>query len=190
VITTGDGGMLTTNNPDYDKKFRLLRHHGMNISDLARHSSKKVVFEKYVTTGYNYRMTDIQAAVGIEQLKKLPQMLAERRKIADLYRQKLKDIPWLKLPDEPAYCKTNWQSYPIKVLENAPLSRDNLMQLLLDAGISTRRGITNAHQEMPYSLNITLKASELARDSVILLPMFNGMEKKQIEKITEKIENV
>ena len=187
VITTGDGGMLATNNPDYDRKFRLLRHHGMSISDVVRHGAKKIVFEEYVITGYNYRMTDIQAAVGIEQLKKLPQMLAERRKIAGLYRQKLKDIPWLKLPNEPAYGKANWQSYPIRVLENAPLSRDNLMQYFLDAGIATRRGITNAHQEPPYSLNITLRASELARDSVILLPIFNGMTKKQIEKICKLI---
>ena len=72
--------MLTTNNPEYDRKFRLLRQHAMSVPDTVRHSSKKVIFEEYVTTGFNYRMTDVQAAIGIEQLKRLPGFLKDRRK--------------------------------------------------------------------------------------------------------------
>ena len=183
IVATGDGGMITTANPEYDRKFRLLRQHGMSVPDTTRHTARKVIFEDYVTTGYNYRMTDLQAAIGIEQLKKLPGFLEERRGIAALYREKLKDVRWLELPRESATCKPNWQSFPVKVKSGSPVSRDDLMQLLLDVGISTRRGIMNAHQEPPYSSNLQLPQSEYARDSVILLPLFNGMEKSDVEEV-------
>ena len=190
VLTTGDGGMITTNNPDHDKKFRLLRQHGMAISDIERHRGKKIIFEEYTTTGFNYRMTDIQAAVGLKQLKKLPRMIEERRKISKLYSKGLNDIPWLVSPPEPSFCKANWQSYPIRVLENSPLSRNEVMQYLLDETISTRRGIMNAHQEPAYRNHFSLRNSELARDSVILLPFFNGMNEQEIEKVTQKLKKI
>lgn len=190
ILTTGDGGMLTTNKADYDNKLRLLRQHGMSVSDAARHTSVKVIFEEYVTTGFNYRMTDIQAAVGIEQLKRLPDFLKERRRIDSLYRDAFRDISWLTIPGEPEYCKSNWQSYPIRIGDNAPLNRNELMQYLLDNGISTRRGIMNAHQERPYDSGLSLAESESARDSVILLPLFHGMTGKQIEDVISKIKNV
>lgn len=190
LITTGEGGMLTTNSAEFDAKFRLLRQHCMSVSDTARHASKKVVIEEYLDVGYNYRMSDVQAAIGVEQLKKLPRIIKDRRASADIYKERLKDIKWLKVPREPSYCRTNWQSYPVAISDNAPVSRDGLMQRLLDAGISTRRGIMNAHQEKPYrSMGYSLKASEQARDSVILLPMFCGLRKKDIEKIAGVMEN-
>jgi len=189
VITTGDGGMITTNNPEYDKQFRLLRQHGMSVSDVARHSARKIIIEEYVTTGFNYRMTDIQAAVGIEQLRKLEYMLKERRRIAEIYRGCLKGISWLKMPSESEYCKSNWQSYPVCILDNSPLSRDELMQFLLNCGISTRPGIMNIHQEKAYDSKIYLKNSELAHKRVILLPFFYGISDKQIKEITEKIKD-
>lgn len=189
IITTGEGGMLTTNNSDYAKEIRLLRHQGMSVSDKVRHNAKKVIFEEYLITGYNYRMSDIQAAIGVEQLKKLPQILLKRRKIAESYYKGLKDIFWLKLPKEADYHRTNWQSYPVRVLENAPLSRDRLMQYLLDNKVSTRRGIMNAHQEKIYTSNTPLKSSELARDSVLLLPIFDAMKEMQIKKIVNLIKN-
>ncbi|MCK4791971.1 MAG: DegT/DnrJ/EryC1/StrS family aminotransferase [Desulfobacteraceae bacterium] len=188
ILTTGDGGMITTNDPEYDKKFRLLRQHGMSVSDVARHSAKKIIFEKYVFTGYNYRLTDIQAAVGIEQLKKLLDMLRERRRIAAFYRENLEDIPWLTLPLEPVLGKTNWQSYPVRVLENAPLSRNELMKYLLDKGISTRRGIINAHQEPAYiDADWCLPKSELCRDNVILLPLFSDIKIENLRYISNVI---
>ncbi|MBN1353761.1 MAG: DegT/DnrJ/EryC1/StrS family aminotransferase [Candidatus Omnitrophica bacterium] len=193
VITTGDGGMLTANNNNYDKKFRLLRHQGMSISDRDRHCSKKVIFEKYPATGYNYRMTDIQAAIGIEQLKKIKRIVKKRRQIARLYGSELKGVKWLKLPVEPFYCRSNWQSYPVRILKkNAPLERNRLMQRLLDAGISTRRGIMNAHQEKAYALSgtdVRLKNSELARDEVMLLPIFYDMRESQVKKVAKEIRN-
>ena len=123
--------MLTTNRADLIEKFRLLRQHGMSISDHLRHESDKVIFESYPIMGYNYRMTDIQAAMGIEQLKKLPEMIRKRRQVEAWYRQHLSSIDWLQLPYEPDYVRTNWQSYPVVVLPDAPLPRDALMQLRL-----------------------------------------------------------
>ena len=83
VISTGDGGMITTRHADWDSKFRLLRQHAMSVPDTVRHGSNQVIFESYPTVGYNYRMTDIQAAVGREQLKRLPEIVRERRALAD-----------------------------------------------------------------------------------------------------------
>jgi dTDP-4-amino-4,6-dideoxygalactose transaminase len=190
IVATGDGGMITTNNPDYDSKFRLLRQHAMSVPDTIRHSSRKIIFEEYVTTGFNYRMTDVQAAIGIEQLKRLPGFLAERRKLAALYFDKLRDVSWLDLPYEPAYCRGNWQSYPVRVLDHSPVSRDELMQQLLDAEISTRRGIMNAHQEPAYISEFSLVHSEKARDSVILLPLYTGMTEVEVEAVIKRIRNV
>jgi perosamine synthetase len=187
VITTGDGGMITTSSPGHDTRFRLLRQHGMSVSDVIRHKADKVIFEEYVTTGFNYRMTDIQAAVGVEQIRRLADIVPEKRRLAGLYREGLQDIAWMVPPVEPAYCKTNWQSYPVRILDSAPVSRNELMQRLLDAGISTRRGIMNAHQESTYSPRPNLSNSESARDSVILLPLFYGMTEDQVETVIGKI---
>jgi perosamine synthetase len=184
VITTGDGGMITTNNPEYDKEFRLLRQHGMSVSDIARHSARKIIIEKYVTTGFNYRMTDIQASVGIEQLKKLSEIIKNYRNIDILYHKYLCDIDWLKLPEEPEYSRTNHQSYPVRILKNTPLSRNELMQYLMYNGVSSRPGIMNAHQEKPYlNLNCKLPESEKAREDVLLLPIYMGFSEKDIETI-------
>ncbi|MBN2452682.1 MAG: DegT/DnrJ/EryC1/StrS family aminotransferase [Candidatus Omnitrophica bacterium] len=190
ILTTGDGGMLTTCSAKHDRLFRLLRQHGMSVSDRKRHIAAKVSFESYLMTGYNYRMTDIQAAVGIEQLKRIDVMIAGRRRLASVYEKELSDVPWLRLPTEPAYCRTNYQSYPVTVLKGAPRSRDSLMQRLLDRGVSTRRGIMNAHQEAPYRAHREdLKMSERARDSVILLPVFHGLKEVEIRKIAEIIKD-
>lgn len=190
VVTTGDGGMLTTDDADMDRRFRLLRQHGMSVSDIARHGARKVEFEEYLSTGYNYRMTDIQAAVGIEQLRRLPGFIAERRALADAYLAGLGGVSWLGLPCEPAYARTNWQSYPVRVLKGAPVGRDGLMQRLLDAGISTRRGIMNAHQERPYQMTEwRLPHSEAARDEVILLPLFSEMSPEQLQRVVATVRN-
>lgn len=189
VVATGDGGMITADNPEFDKKLRLLRQHGMSVPDTVRHNSGEVVFEEYLTTAYNYRMTDLQAAIGIEQLKKLPEFIARRRQIADWYAEKLQDLSWLSLPKESLFCRSNWQSYPVRVRENAPVGRDKLMQILLDGGISTRRGIMNAHQELPYRSALSLPESEAARDSVILLPIFNAMKEEEVDEVVKGVKN-
>lgn len=188
VLTTGDGGMLTTNDPEMDSKFRLWRQHGMSASDLARHASNSVVFEAYLTTGYNYRMTDIQAAIGIEQLKKLDGIIQERRKLVEGYQAILDNVNGIALPLEPASAKTNWQSYPVRLVNATAQKQRDIMQFLQDKGIACRRGIMNAHQESPYILaNWHLPYSEASRDQVILLPLYCGMDEHKLRHITRAV---
>jgi perosamine synthetase len=180
--------MLTTNNSEYDAKFRLLRQHGMSVPDTVRHKSKEVIFEDYLTTGFNFRMTDIQAGVGIEQLKKLKGFVEERRNLAAQYEALLSDIPWLSTLRSPGTFRSNWQSYPVRLLKDAPLKQKAFMQYLLDNGVTSRRGIMNAHQEAPYMGSWeNLKSSEETRDNVVLLPFFPGMTKTDLDTISETI---
>ena len=177
VITTGDGGMLTTRDPALDATFRLLRQHAMSVPDTVRHGAKSVIFEEYPEVGFNYRMTDIQAAVGAVQLRRLPGILARRVELAGRYTRALADVPGLVPPHVPAYARPNYQAYPVRVTAEYPLGRDELMQALLDRGVSTRRGIMNAHQEKAYAGAgpYHLPHSEAARDGVLLLPLFHSM---------------
>lgn len=186
VITTGDGGMLTTRDPALDSKFRLLRQHGMSVPDTVRHAAKQVIFEDYPVVGFNYRMTDIQAAVGGVQLGRLPKILARRVELADRYTEALRRIPGLEPPFIPDWTRPNYQSYPVRVTGEYPLSRDELMQSLLDRGISTRRGIMNAHQEAAYSDSTrdALPLSEAARDGVLLLPLHHELAEDDVDWIT------
>ncbi len=190
VITTGEGGMLTTSSKAYDKRFRLLRHHGMGVSDVVRHNAKSVIFEEYEDTGYNYRLSDIHASMGLEQMRKLPEIVKRRRELALVYLKGLRHIDWLELPYQPGYARTNWQSFPVRVTEKAPVSRDRIMRVLLDQGISTRRGVMNAHQERPYMNRISLKNSEKARDSIIFLPIFHQLTIKDVKRVIRGFSNV
>jgi dTDP-4-amino-4,6-dideoxygalactose transaminase len=150
VLTTGDGGMITTANAAWDAKVRLLRQHGMTVPDTARHNATRVVFEEYAELGFNYRLTDLQAAIGRVQLSRLPDMVARRRIAADNYRMLLADIPDLYIPIEPAWARSNWQSFCVRL----PLGCDQerVMQAMLDDGISTRRGVMCSHLEPAYRL--------------------------------------
>ena len=188
VITTGEGGMITSRDKAVDEKLRRLRHQGMDVSDLERHESKTIRFERYSTTAYNYRMTDIQAAVGIEQLKKLPDMITRRREIVEEYRQRLGDIEHIECATEPDYGRSNWQSFTIRILKSSPRSRDEIMQFLMDSDIATRRGIMNIHQEEPYRNEIwKLPQSEAARDNAIILPLYYKLSDKGLDFIVEQL---
>jgi dTDP-4-amino-4,6-dideoxygalactose transaminase len=184
--------MITTNDAELDRKFRLLRQHAMSVSDTVRHSAKQVIFEEYPQVGFNYRMTDIQAAVGRVQLRRLPEFLARRIEIAERYARELREIPGLVPPRVPEYARTNYQSYAARVTEKFPLTRDELMQQLLERGVSTRRGIMNAHQEGAYAGEgpFHLPESESARDNVILLPLFSSMTDAEQEQVIWAIEEL
>ena len=189
VITTGDGGMLTTSDPGLDRKFRLLRQHGMSVPDTVRHAANSVIFEEYPIVGFNYRMTDIQAAVGRVQIGRLPDILARRLETAEWYTRAIRSIPGLEPPFIPADIRPNYQSYAVRVTREYPFSRDALMQKLLDKGISTRRGIMNSHQEEAYNDlgRANLPRSEAARDTVILLPLFSEMTQDDIARVIEAL---
>lgn len=176
IISTGDGGMITTRHADWDRQFRLLRQHAMSVSDTTRHASAQVVFESYPALGFNYRMTDIQAAVGREQLKRLPDILLQRKSLARNYVELLKDIEGIGLPAEPDWARTNWQSYCVRLPEGC--DQREVMQWMLDQGISTRRGVMCSHREPAYADAVhhhSLRQSEMAQDRCILLPLYPGM---------------
>lgn len=187
VISTGDGGMITTGRADYYERLRLLRQHGMSVNDRVRHQAKQVLFEDHVEVGYNYRMTDIQAAVGIKQLEKLDWIVAERRKIAAAYHHAFQGIDCLQLPLEPGSdYYSNYQSYSIYLKENCPVDRNSLMQLLLDEGVATRRGVMNTHRESAYKhLCLSLPVSENLQDRSIMLPLYVPMEQEEVNKVIE-----
>lgn len=188
MITTGDGGMITTNNPEYDRRFRLSRHHGMGFPPDARYSYEKVLAEDYSVPGFNYRMTDIQAAVGVEQLKKLPTILERYRANDAAYRKYLGAVPWLQLPHKPAGTNPNWQTYPVRVLAGAPVSRDGLMHYLAEHDVATNPGVMNAHRHNIYKASgFVLPESEAARDDVIILPMSARLTERDIKTIADLI---
>lgn len=176
VITTGDGGMLTTNNAEWDQQFRLWRQHGMSVPDTARHGSKEVIFESYPVVGYNYRMTDIQAAIGREQLKRLPELITRRRQLAERYHQLLSKLRGVTVPIEPPFARSNWQSYCLRLPDYC--DQRAVMQKMLDLGVATRRAVMCAHREAAYTNRYgkqSLPVSEAASDHCILLPLYTQM---------------
>lgn len=192
VITTGDGGMISTSNEAFYKRLKLLRQHAMSVNDRLRHESSKVIFEDHLELGYNYRMTDIQASVGIKQLERLDWIVAERRKIALNYHEKLKNIACITLPVEEEGYFSNYQSYSICLKDNSPISRNDFMQKMLEKGIATRRGIMTSHRETAYKyLNINdLAITEQAADQSILLPLYIPMDKEDQDYVIEAIKEI
>ncbi len=193
VITTGDGGMITTNNEEYYNRLKLLRQHGMSVNDRVRHNSTKVIIEDHLEVGYNYRLTDIQAAVGIKQLERLDWIIEERRKIAHRYQEAFKEIDVVNLPVEPEGYFTNWQSYVLYLKPGCPIGRNELMQQLLDMGISTRRGVMTTHRESAYKnhkLAAPLPVSENASDNSIVLPLYVPMSDEEVETVISAFKSI
>jgi perosamine synthetase len=185
LVTTGEGGMLLTQDAALAARLRRLREHGMAISAHERHACPTVVVESYEEVGFNYRMTDLQAAVGIVQLGKLDAMVAERRSLADRYRDALGDLPSVFLPADPPYGTTNYQSYIVRLDDDLPVDRDAVMQALLDQGIATRRGIMAAHLE-PACRHLEaaeLPVTERLTRRSLILPLFHGMREAQVERV-------
>ena len=188
VISTGDGGMLTTRNADWDAQYRLLRQHAMSVPDTVRHGSSQVIFESYPTVGFNYRMTDIQAAVGREQLKRLPGIVQERRQLASGYCELLGGSPHLALPKEPGWARTNWQSYCVRL--PAHVAQRAVMEAMLAQGVSTRRGIMCCHREKAYDdapSSHRLPLSEAAQDHGVLLPLYSGMTLAEQQQVVSAL---
>jgi len=161
----------------------------MSVPDTVLHGSKTVVFEEYPELGFNYRMTDIQAAVGRVQLGRLPDLLPRRVELAGNYTRAIRDVRGLEGPFVPETMRPNYQSYAVRVTREYRRTRDELMQALLDRNISTRRGIMNAHQEAAYAgaAPQRLPHSEGARDNVILLPLYGGMTDAEQHRVIEAL---
>jgi dTDP-4-amino-4,6-dideoxygalactose transaminase len=152
-----------------------------------------VAFESYDEVGFNYRMTDLQAAIGLVQLDRLPGMLERRRSLAMRYSQRLSAISWLLVPVEAADCRHNFQSYMVRLQPDAPLTRDQLMQDLLNRGVSSRRGIMASHREAPYrdgNWESRLPVTALVTDSAIVLPLFYEMTEDEQDYVIECVEEI
>ncbi|MFE7956984.1 DegT/DnrJ/EryC1/StrS family aminotransferase [Streptomyces sp. NPDC014802] len=185
IVTTGEGGMVTTDDAAWAARLRRLREHGMNASAAERHASDKPVLESYLEVGYNYRMTDIQAAVGLVQLGKLDEMISRRRALAARYDSLLRDLPGLTPVRDPAYGESNFQSYWVLLGPDFPVGRDDLLAALAAAGVSARRGIMAAHLEPAYAghPHAPLPVTErISRDSLIL-PLFHTLTEAQQDRV-------
>jgi dTDP-4-amino-4,6-dideoxygalactose transaminase len=190
IVTTGDGGMLTTNNPDYDRSFRLWRQHSMSVPDTVRHGAREVIFESYPEVGFNYRMTDLQAAVGRVQLSRISGIIEERRFLAANYASLLSGIRGLQVPAEPVWARSNWQSYCVRL----PIGVDQraVMQSMLEANISTRRGVMcshleDAYREAPETTPFGLIESERAQVEGVILPLFPGMTEEDQQRVRDEL---
>jgi dTDP-4-amino-4,6-dideoxygalactose transaminase len=188
-ITTGEGGMIVTNDKQIEKLARILRSHGASISDLERHKSDKIIFEEYSHLGYNYRMTDIQASIGIKQFNKLDFILKRRKELAKRYDDLLKYIDSVIVPFVPSDCEHNYQSYMIRI-NSEKISRNELIQKMLEKGIATSKGVMAIHKSPYYTKrfgNVHLPITEKVTDSTIIIPLFTEMTEEQQDYVIDNL---
>ncbi len=189
VITTGEGGMITLHDSALAARIRQLRQHAMDVSDLARHSATDIVVESYPERGFNVRMTDMQAALGLCQMEVLDDILTRRRALAERYNSLLSGIPGIETPSDPPHIQRTWQSYCIRV--GAPLSMDRteLMRRLLADGIPTRRGVMAIHQERAYEEQATqpLPHTEAATADTVMLPLYPGLSEAEQDYVVDRV---
>ena len=190
VVTTGDGGMITTSDAEVADRLRRLRQHAMSVPDTVRHTSTRVVFEEYTEPAYNYRMTDLQAALGRPQIARLDAIVAERTRLAETYAAALAEHPVLRAPQPRPNARWNWQTYAAFLRDGARLGQVEVLQFLLDRGIACKRGVSNAHQEPAYADRSRwragpggLRVSERLRDGVVMLPLYHGMTPAEQEAV-------
>ena len=167
-----------TNDDALAKRLRTLRQHGMSVSDLARHEADRVIHEKFPEVGFNYRLSDIHAAIGVVQMGKLDRILAAIRERAERYNAELPRIRGLEIPYEPPYARHSYQSYGVRLTPESPLGREELMTRLLRRGIATRYGIMASHLERTYTSRygtVSLPVTEEVSRSTMILPLYATM---------------
>jgi dTDP-4-amino-4,6-dideoxygalactose transaminase len=189
IITTGEGGMITTDSDELAARLRRLRQHGMARDARSRHDERKVMRVEFPVVGFNYRLTDVQSAIGVGQMKRLPIILESRKEVASLYGETLRDIAHIELPFVPDYATHTYQSYVVRVLPSSPVSRDDLIRHLASRDIAATPGIGCIHRQGPYKpfVRTSLPFSERASDETLLLPFFPQMTAAQIERIGDTI---
>lgn len=185
LLTTGEGGMVMCRDPGTDERLRTLRQHAMSVNDVARHAAKTFIFERYTEVGFNYRMTDIQAAIGLVQLQRLDAVIHRRRELADRYAAMLGDIGGIQLPSDPKWGTTNYQSYCIKLLDGGRTRRDGVLNALHVADIGVKRGIVAAHLEPAYEGRHRgpLPHTEAWTHQSFVLPLFHTMTHNEQDQV-------
>jgi dTDP-4-amino-4,6-dideoxygalactose transaminase len=196
-ITTGEGGMITTNDDVLADRISKLRNHGAEVSEEQRHHGPKpYILPDFNMLGFNYRMTDLQGAVGVVQIKKLKSFIAEREKWSNFFKEELKNVEWLELPDYSAEFGHGWQSFVTNVNpEKAPMSRNDIMEILQENGISTRPGTHAVHMLNYYKDNYGLNADDFpnakfVNDNSMAIPLHNRMTKEDFEYVVHCIKNI
>ena len=189
TISLGEGGMLLTDDAALADHLRTLRSHGASVSDLDRHRAQGLVYEEYRELGYNYRMTDIQAAIGIEQMKRLDDLLARRRQVAARYNAAFCKMEQLQIPAQPSYAQHSYQSYVIRLHRMSPVSRDDVMRALIAAGVACRRGIPPIHLEPLYLKRglVSLPVTEAVAAGSIFLPMYASLTEADQARVIDAV---
>lgn len=192
LVTTGEGGMLTTDNPQWTERLRRLREHGMTVSAAARHAAGGAVVEEYAEVGFNYRMTDVQAAIGLVQLGKLGAMVDRRREIAARYRTALSKVDGLRCVQDPDYGTTNYQSFWVLLPEGYSGSRNGVLATLAERGISARRGIMAAHLEPAYRdhPHVPLPVTEMLTERSLVLPVYHHLSEDDQDAVVDALSDV
>jgi perosamine synthetase len=189
LLTTGEGGMLTTERDDWAVRARRLREHGMSVGAAERHLSRQPVLEQYLETGFNFRMTDVQAAIGLVQLARLEELVSHRRALAARYQRMLLSVPGVRPVRDPAWGTTNYQSFWVLLQDGFPVGRDELLHCLAAHGISARRGIMAAHREPAYRghPHPPLPVTDLLTERSLILPLFHTMSARDQERVVAVI---
>ncbi len=188
VITTGEGGMITTDDDALADKARKLRAHAMSVSDLDRHKADRPILEEYHELGFNYRMTDIQASIGLVQIRRLDELLRIRVAKADRYTRELADLKKVRTPYTPPYATHTYQSYCLDF--DRSVDRDDLMARLLRRGVATRRGVMASHLEKVYRDRVgkvSLPITEEKARSTMLIPLFATMTDDEQSYVIESL---
>jgi dTDP-4-amino-4,6-dideoxygalactose transaminase len=189
IVTTGDGGMLTTTRDDWAARARRLRSHGMSASATERHRSDAVVLEEYLEVGYNFRMTDIQAAVGLVQLGRLDAMIERRRLLAQRYVDALGGVGELRCLTDPPHGTTNFQSFVVVLAPETGIDRNELLGQLLAERISARRGIMAAHLEPAYAAtpHAPLPVTETLTANSLILPLYHELTDAEQQRVIDAL---
>jgi dTDP-4-amino-4,6-dideoxygalactose transaminase len=189
LITTGEGGMLTTANQWWAHRARTLREHAMSIAAADRHNVVLAPPEEYTEVGFNFRMTDLQAAVGLIQLRRLDAIIERRRTLAARYQKGLGDIPELRTVADPAWGTSNFQSFWIELRPGFPMRRDNMLEKLATEGISARRGIMAAHRQPAYAGRATgsarLTNTGRLTDNTLILPLYHELSDEDQQRVID-----
>jgi perosamine synthetase len=188
VITTGEGGMVTTADDAWADRMRRLRDHGSDVSAWARHASSTTV-EQYVEPGFNFRLSDLLAAVGLVQLERLDAIVTRRRELAAAYHEQVRDLPLRQVVGDPPWGRANYQSFWVELAEDAPVSRDDVLARLFDAGVLARRGIMAAHLEPAFAdtPHAPLPVTERLTARSLILPLFHSMTELEQQRVVDAL---
>jgi dTDP-4-amino-4,6-dideoxygalactose transaminase len=193
VVVTGEGGMITTEDAQLAARLRRLRHQGMSASDLERHRAERVILEAYPEIGYNFRLSDLQAAVGLVQLDKLDGFLTRRREIAERYREALGDLREIELRSVPEFAQPNHQSVLVRLRGVSAAQRNRVLDAMQQRGIATRRGLMASHRERCHESARTsgpLPHTEAAADQTLILPIYTDLTAEGQARVADAFREV